>query len=109
MLLSKIISRRIKEVGTQEALAEKLGLDPRRGQQTVSNMLKAGSTWEKHWAVFLKLLPLCSARELEPEPPEVIEHAKFAVKTSADGAKEALPVKKGSVSPFPSRRSKNQG
>jgi hypothetical protein len=38
---------------TQESLAEKLGTN-----QSAISQMKAGQTWEEHWQIFMRLLPL---------------------------------------------------
>jgi hypothetical protein len=107
MELSKIISRLIQGYKTQDALAEKLRLDPATGQQTISNMLRANSdsTWEKHWQIFVKLLPLLSAEDLQPSAPEVISHALAAQK---DDKKKTVSAKAGNLSHISARRSKGR-
>jgi len=109
MTLSKIISGLLENM-TQEALAEELGLDPARGQQTVSNMLRAApdSTWEKHWTIFLKIYPLIPARELEgPSDKEVLSHVKGNNDSTApkDVSKKKMRDEKTIAHPFPPRGS----
>jgi len=61
MELSEIIEKLLAATGlTQHLLAMRLGTT----QGKVSDMLQGRSTWEKHWQVFLKLLPLCIKHDL---------------------------------------------
>jgi len=55
MKLNDVIEKLLAEGLTQQALASQLGTT----QGKISDMLQGRSTWEKHWQVFLKLLPLC--------------------------------------------------
>jgi hypothetical protein len=58
---------------TQTTLGERIGSN----QSGVSQM-KAGGAWEQHWAVFLKLLPICLEHDLieEREERELLQRLK---------------------------------
>jgi hypothetical protein len=60
--------RRLKQ-WNQRKLAGALEIED---QQTVSEMENAGPTWEKHWRIFLKLLPLCRELKIDLMAPEEV-------------------------------------
>jgi hypothetical protein len=108
----KLLSPGGKFADNQKALGDYIGL----GQSTVSAIKNGAPQWEHHWQVCLKIFTLVPAKDLQPSPPEVIEHGRRLLSTGPDRSdggptalndtKKPLPFKTSSHRPIQARRSK---
>ena len=112
-IFKKLLGRGCPYEGNQTALAERLGVD----QSLVSKLHRRTlPAWEDHWAVSLRLLPICDELGIDPaqdlEPPTAegviqdvqtngsttggpLHRAKAKTKKKGHGALQAGGIKSG--------------